>query len=72
MEAIKAVAKRTKTGKYKIDLQIDNDAPEIAVMVIVEAVKKEKKKKTIADFAGKMKSNIDWVAYQKKIRNEWE
>jgi hypothetical protein len=72
MEAIKAIAKRTKSGKYKIDLLIDNDAAEIAVMVIVEAVKKEKKKKTIADFAGKMESNIDWVAYQKKIRNEWE
>ncbi len=72
MEAIKAVAKRTKTGKYKIDLPIDNDAAEVPVMVIVEAAKKEKSKKTIADFAGKMKSNIDWVAYQKKIRNEWE
>ncbi len=72
MEAIKAIAKRTKTGKYKNDLPIDNDAAEIAVMVIVEAVRKEKTKKTIADFAGKLKSNIDWVAYQKKIRNEWE
>jgi len=72
MEAIKAVAKRTKTGKYKIDLPIDNDAAEIAVMVIVEAVKKEKSKKTLADFAGKMESNIDWIAYQKQIRNEWE
>jgi hypothetical protein len=71
MEAIKAIAKRTKTGKYKIDLPINNDAEEIAVMVIVDAVKKEKKKKSIEDFAGKMQSNIDWIAYQKKIRNEW-
>jgi len=72
MEAIKAVAKRTKTGKYKIDLPIDNDAAEIAVMVIVEAVKKEKSKKTLADFAGKMESNIDWNRLSKTIRNEWE
>lgn len=72
MDAIKAIAKRTKTGKYKIDLPIDNDAAEIAVMVNVDAVKKEKKKKTIADFAGTMKSNIDWIAYQKKIRIEWK
>jgi len=72
MEAIKAIAKRTKTGKYKIDLAINNDAEEIAVMVMIEAVKKEKKKKTIADFAGKMHSNIDWLAYQKKIRNGWD
>lgn len=71
MEAIKAIAKRTKSGNYKIDLPINNNAEEIAVMVIVEAVKKEKKKKSIEDFAGKMKSNIDWIAYQKKIRNEW-
>ena len=42
MEAIKAIAKRTKTGKYRIDLPINNDAEEIAVMVIVAAVKKEK------------------------------
>ncbi len=72
MEAIKAIAKRTKSGKYKIDLPIDNDAAEIAVMVIVEAVKKEKKNKTIADFAGKMKWQGDPIAYQKSIRNEWD
>lgn len=35
MEAIKAVAKRTKTGKYKIDLPIENVVAEIAVMEIV-------------------------------------
>jgi hypothetical protein len=72
MEAIKAIAKRTKPGKYKIDLPINNDAEELSVMVIVKAVKKEKKRKTIADFAGKMQSNIDWIAYQKEIRNEWK
>ncbi len=72
MEAIKAIAKRTKTGKYKIDLPIDNDAAEIAVMVIVEAVKKETPKKTIADFAGKMKWKGDPIAYQNSVRNEWD
>jgi len=72
MEAIKAVAKRTKTGKYKIDLPIENDAEEIAVMVIVEALKKEKTKKTIADFAGKMKWQGDPIAYQNSVRNEWD
>jgi hypothetical protein len=71
MEAIKAIAKRTKTGKYKIDLPITNIAEEIEVLVIVEQAK-EKSKKTLADFAGKMKSNIDWLAYQKEIRNEWQ
>ncbi len=72
MEAIKAIAKRTKSGKYKIDLPLDNTADEVAVMVIVEELIKEKKKKTLEDFAGKMNSNIDWIAYQKKIRNEWK
>ncbi|MEP7143954.1 MAG: hypothetical protein ABI707_13825 [Ferruginibacter sp.] len=43
MEAIKAIAKRTKPGKYKIDLPINNTAEEIAVMVIVDEGKKEKK-----------------------------
>ena len=71
MEAIKAIAKRTKTGKYKIDLLITNDADEVEVMVIVQQ-QKIKSKKTLADFAGKMKSNIDWVAYQKEIRNGWK
>ncbi len=71
MEAIKAIAKRTKTGKYKIELPITNDAAEVEVMVIVQE-EKIKSKKTLADFAGKMKSNIDWVSYQKKIRNEWK
>jgi hypothetical protein len=71
MEAIKAIAKRTKTGKYKIDLPITNSAEELEVMVIIEKVK-VKSKKTWKDFAGKMESNIDWLAYQKEIRNEWQ
>ena len=71
MEAIKAKAVRTKSGKYKINLPISTMAAELDVMVIVEQ-QKPKDKKTFADFAGKMKSNIDWTAYQKKIRNEWE
>lgn len=71
MEAIKAVAKRTKSGKYKIDLPIDDDAAEIEVLVIVEE-KKSKSKKTLADFAGRLEWKGDWVAYQKKIRNEWD
>ena len=36
-----AIAKRMKTGKYKIDLPIDNNSAEIAVMVIVEVDKKK-------------------------------
>jgi hypothetical protein len=70
MEAIKAIAKRTKTGKYKIDLPITNDADEVEVMVIVQQ-KKIKSKKTLADFAGKLKWKGDAVEYQKTIRNEW-
>ncbi len=70
MEAIKAKAVRTKSGKYKISLPISTTAAEIEVMVIVDE-KKEKSKKTFADFAGKMESNIDWTAYQKKMRDEW-
>ncbi|MEO5888773.1 MAG: hypothetical protein ABIQ31_00910 [Ferruginibacter sp.] len=54
MEAIKAIAKRTKAGKYKINLLINNNADDITVMVIVE---EEKKKKSVGNFAGKMHSN---------------
>jgi hypothetical protein len=71
MEAIKAIAKRTKTGKYKIDLPITNIAEEVEVLVIVEQVKL-KSKKTLADFAGKLEWKGDWLAYQKEIRNEWD
>lgn len=70
MEAIKAKAIRTKSGKYKISLPISTMAEEIEVMVIVEE-EKTKKKKTAKDFFGKMESNIDWVAYQKQVRDEW-
>jgi hypothetical protein len=70
MEAIKAIAKRTKTGKYKIDLPIINTDPEVEVMVVL-VQNNVKSKKTSSDFAGKMNSNIDWIAYQKEIRNEW-
>ncbi len=70
MEAIRAKAIRTKSGKYKISLPISTMAEEIEVMVIVDQ-KKQKSNKTFADFAGKMESNIDWTAYQKKMRDEW-
>ena len=71
MEAIKMIVKRSKSGKYKFDLPIKNDAEEIEVMVIIEKTK-VKSKKSLADFAGKSELNEDWVAYQKKIRNEWD
>ncbi len=71
MEAIKAIAKRTKTGKYTIDLPVKYYEDEVEVMLIIES-KKTTSKKTLADFSGKMHSNIDWIAYQKKIRNEWK
>jgi hypothetical protein len=68
MEAIKAIAKRTKTGKYKIDLpdNITDDEVEVMLQII-----KPKIKKTTADFAGKMKWKGDALAYQKEIRDEW-
>jgi hypothetical protein len=70
MEAIRAIAKRTKTGKYKIDLPATITQDEVEVMVqVLEPISKNKK--STADFAGKMNSNIDWMAYQKEIRNEW-
>lgn len=68
MEAIKAIAKRTKSGKYKIDLP-DNILDE-EVEVLLQIVK-PKKKMTTTDFAGKMKWKGDAVAYQKKVRDEW-
>lgn len=64
---MKAIAKRMNTGKYKIDLPSDNTAADITVVLIVEIDKKEK---SIADFGAKMKTTIDWLAYQ-KTRNEW-
>lgn len=70
MEAIKAIAKRTKSGKYKIDLPIINTADEVEVMVVL-VENKVKHKKNSSDFEGKMNSNIDWLAYQKETRNEW-
>ena len=70
MEAIKAKAIRTKSGKYKISLPISTQAEEVEVMVIVNQ-KKEESKKTFADFAGKLEWKGDPVKYQKKIRDEW-
>ena len=63
MEAIILIAKKNKSGKYKIDLPINNDGAKIEVLVIVE---EKKSKKTLTDFAGKLEWKGDWVAYQKK------
>jgi hypothetical protein len=68
MEAIKAIAKRTKTGKYKIDLpdNITDDEVEVMLQIIKPTIKK-----TTSDFVGKMKWKGDALAYQKEIRDEW-
>ncbi len=42
MEAIKAIAKRTKSGNYKIKLQIENNATALEVIVVVGTMKKER------------------------------
>ena len=42
MEAIKTIANRMQTGRYKIDLPIDTNTAAVRVMVIVEIDKKEK------------------------------
>ncbi len=70
MEAIKAIAKRTKTGKYKIDLPaaITENEVEVILQIVTPILKINK---TTADFAGKMKWKGDAIAYQKEIRDEW-
>lgn len=70
MEAIKTIAKKTKSGKYKIDLPIANNADEIEVMVIINKPV-VKSNKTAADFAGKLEWKGDAITYQKMIRDEW-
>jgi hypothetical protein len=71
MEAIKAIAKRTKSGKYKIELPGISNKEEVAVMVIVEENKKNKGT-DLAKFAGKLEWKGDPLEYQKKIRDEWD
>jgi hypothetical protein len=68
MEAIKAIAKRTKTGKYKIELpdNITDDEVEVMLQIIKPTIKM-----TTSDFVGKMKWKGDALAYQKEIRDEW-
>ncbi len=70
MQAIQAIAKKTKSGKYKIDLPLNVSSDEVEVMVIVEN-EKATSKKTHADFAGKLEWKGDAVEYQKMMRNEW-
>lgn len=66
MEAIKAIAKKTTCGKYKIDFFIYNNADETEVMVIVNKPR-IKGNKTPADFAGKMECKKDPIAYKKRM-----
>ena len=71
MDIIRTVAKKTKSGKFKIDLPESYKEDEIQVVIIIEEPK-EKSKKTLADFAGKLEWKGDPVEYQKMIRNEWK
>jgi hypothetical protein len=71
MEAIKARAKKNKKGLYQIELPADaGSEKEMDVMVIVQ--KKKKKAIDLSKFIGKFSKDIDWVAYQKKARDEWD
>jgi hypothetical protein len=44
MEAIKAIAKRTKTGKYKIILPIESSKKEVNIIVVYNSQNKKVKK----------------------------
>jgi hypothetical protein len=73
MEAIAATAKKTKKGTFKIDLPNISSDEEIKVLVVVEKVKPNPKMFDYSDIFGKgQKNKIDWLAYQKKIRSEWD
>ena len=64
MEVIKAIAKKNKSGNYKIELpDISNDA-EINVMIILED-KPKKQVINLSEFAGKMEWEGDPSAYPK-------
>jgi hypothetical protein len=70
MVAINAIAKKNKKGPYKIELPADTgDKKEMDVVVIVE---KKKKSQDLSKFIGKFSNDIDWSAYQKKVRDEWD
>jgi hypothetical protein len=72
MEAIAAIAKKNKKGNFKIEIPNISDAQEVEVMVVVEKKEPAKKKNyDFSDLAGKADVKIDWLKYQKDIRNEW-
>ncbi len=54
MEAFKTIAKRIKTGKYKIELRNISDKEEVDVIVVVPS--KKNKVSALSEPTGKMKN----------------
>jgi hypothetical protein len=68
MEVIQTFAKKTKKG-YSIQLPEISSEAEVQVVVVVQSgAAKSKPEK----FFGKLKWKGDAMAWQKKIRDEWE
>jgi hypothetical protein len=73
MEAISATAKKTKKGTFKIDLPNISSDEEIKVLVEIDKIKSNQKLNDFSDIFGKGKiDKINWLAYQKKVRSEWD
>jgi hypothetical protein len=72
MEAIAAIAKKSKKGTFKIELPNISDEQEVEVMIVLEKKEQPKKKNyDFSDLAGRLEAKVDWLKYQKEIRSEW-
>ena len=72
MEAITVKAKRNRNGNFTFSFP-NTQEKELDVIVVSNNTKIRKKKNLkIEDFFGKMEWKGDPIAYQKKIRDEWD
>lgn len=68
MEVIQTIAKKTKKG-FTIHIPDISEKNQVPVVIVIQ---EEKSKVDNKRFFGKLKWKGDALAFQKKLRNEWE
>ena len=72
MEVTTIKAKKNRSGNFSFSFPAAKEKELDIIVLSKQGDNVKNKTYNIARFAGKLKTKIDWAAYQKQIRSEWD
>jgi len=70
MKTIQVKSKIDNDGHLRLDIPTDHKPGDVDVVLVIDSQKKNNY--DFSDLAGKISKDIDPVAVQQELRNEWE